>query len=46
MLTIILDSGPHYLLEKTAEPGVALDLDLKLCEADTMNFIMVREHSK
>ncbi|XP_072176722.1 target of rapamycin complex 2 subunit MAPKAP1-like [Diadema setosum] len=43
---IIPTAGPHYLLEKTSAPGVPLDLDLKLCEVDTMNFIMVREHSK
>ncbi|XP_071482697.1 target of rapamycin complex 2 subunit MAPKAP1-like, partial [Diadema antillarum] len=41
---IIPTAGPHYLLEKTSAPGVPLDLDLKLCEVDTMNFIMVREH--
>ena len=41
-----MTTGPHYLLEKKSEPGVPLDLDLKLCEADTKDFIMVREHSK
>ncbi|XP_787234.2 target of rapamycin complex 2 subunit MAPKAP1 [Strongylocentrotus purpuratus] len=43
---IIPTAGPHYLLEKKSAPGVPLDLDLKLCETESMDFIMVREHSR
>nr|XP_054769405.1 target of rapamycin complex 2 subunit MAPKAP1-like [Lytechinus pictus] len=46
LFKFVLNLGPHYLLEKTSAPGVPLDLDLKLCETDTMDFIMVREHSR
>ncbi|XP_033119134.1 target of rapamycin complex 2 subunit MAPKAP1-like isoform X2 [Anneissia japonica] len=43
---IIPKSGPHYTLEKECFPGEKVDMDSTLHDMNTLNFVLVREHSK
>ncbi|XP_071947297.1 target of rapamycin complex 2 subunit MAPKAP1-like [Antedon mediterranea] len=43
---IVPKSGPHYTLEKESSPGEKVDMDSSLQDMNTLNFVLVREHSK
>ncbi|XP_071802798.1 target of rapamycin complex 2 subunit MAPKAP1-like [Asterias amurensis] len=43
---VIPTAGPDYILERDNQPGVALDLDTRLCDMTSFDLVMVREHSK